>query len=69
MVIKWLGRMLDRESAAHDSRRFQTRLRAAKPRESGACMEDVDYRARASWTARCSESSGMAPGSPDTAAS
>jgi DNA replication protein DnaC len=45
MVIKWLGRMLDRESAAHDSRRFQTRLRAAKPRESGACMEDIDYRA------------------------
>lgn len=43
--VEWIGLMLDRESAARDSRRFQTRLRAAKLRESGACMEDVDYRA------------------------
>ena len=43
--VEWIGLMLDRESAPRDSRRFQTRLRAAKLRESGACMEDVDYRA------------------------
>ena len=43
--VEWIGLMLDRESATRDSRRFQTRLRAAKLRESGACMEDVDYRA------------------------
>ncbi|MEI4235493.1 ATP-binding protein, partial [Roseovarius sp. D22-M7] len=39
------GLMLDRESAARDGRRFQTRLRAARLRETSACMEDVDYRA------------------------
>lgn len=43
--VEWIGLMLDRESAARDSRRFQTRLAAAKLRESSACMEDVDYRA------------------------
>jgi len=45
MVIEWVSLMCDRESAARDSRRLQTRLRATKPRESGACMEDIDYRA------------------------
>ena len=45
MVIEWIGLMRDSESATRDSRRFQTRLRAAKLRKSGACMEDVDYRA------------------------
>lgn len=43
--VEWIGLMLDRESAARDGRRFQTRLRAAKLRETSACMEDVDYRA------------------------
>ena len=43
--VEWIGLMLDRESAARDSRRFQTRLRAARLRETSACMEDVDYRA------------------------
>lgn len=43
--VEWIGLMLDRESAARDTRRFQARLRAAKLRETTACMEDVDYRA------------------------
>ncbi len=43
--VEWIGLMLDRESAARDSRRFQTRLRAANLRETNACMEDVNYRA------------------------
>lgn len=43
-LVEWIGLMLDRGSAARDSRRFQTRLRAAKLRETSACMEDVDYR-------------------------
>lgn len=43
--VEWIGLMLDRESATRDTRRFQTRLRAAQLRESSACMEDVDYRA------------------------
>ncbi|MBM2375679.1 ATP-binding protein, partial [Marivita cryptomonadis] len=41
--IEWIGLMLDRESATRDTRRFQTRLRAAKLRDSTACLEDVDY--------------------------
>ncbi len=32
--IEWIGLMLDRESATRDTRRFQTRLRAAKLRDS-----------------------------------
>jgi len=43
--VEWIGLMLDRESAARDTRRFQTRLGSAQLRESSACMEDVDYRA------------------------
>jgi len=43
--VEWIGLMLDRESTARDTRRFLTRLRAAKLRETTACMEDVDYRA------------------------
>jgi DNA replication protein DnaC len=43
--VEWIGLMLDRESAARDSRRFQTRLHAANLREASACMEDVNYRA------------------------
>ena len=45
MVIEWVSLMLECEGAAGDRRRFQTGLRAAKPRESGAWMEDIDYRA------------------------
>jgi len=43
--VEWIGLTLDRESSARDTRRFQTRLRAAKLRETSDCMEDVDYRA------------------------
>jgi DNA replication protein DnaC len=41
---EWLGLLLDREVACRDTRRFQTRLRAARLRHGQASIEDVDYR-------------------------
>jgi DNA replication protein DnaC len=41
---EWLGLLLDREMASRNTRRFQTRLRAARLRHSQAAIEDVDYR-------------------------
>lgn len=42
--VEWIGLMLDREQARRGTRRFQSRLRAAKLRHSDACMDDVNYR-------------------------
>jgi len=41
---EWLALLLDREAASRSTRRFQTRLRAARLRHSQAAIEDVDYR-------------------------
>ena len=41
---EWLALLLDREAANRNTRRFQTRLRAARLRHSQAAVEDVDYR-------------------------
>ena len=41
---EWLALLLDREAANRDTRRFRTRLRAAKLRHGQAAIEDVDYR-------------------------
>jgi len=41
---EWLGLLIDRERANRSTRRFQTRMRAAKLRHAGAAIEDVDYR-------------------------
>src|SRR5260370_7252826 len=41
---EWLALLLDREVASRSTRRFQTRLRAARLRHSQASIEDVDYR-------------------------
>src|SRR5262245_18042184 len=41
---EWLALLLDREEADRNTRRFQTRLRAARLRHSQATIEDVDYR-------------------------
>jgi DNA replication protein DnaC len=41
---EWLGLLIDREMANRTTKRFQTRLRAAKLRHGGACIEDVDFR-------------------------
>ena len=38
-----LGLLLDREITARETRRLQTRLRAAKLRQDG-CIEDIDFR-------------------------
>ena len=42
---EWLGLLIDREAANRSTKRFQGRMRAAKLRNSGAAIEDVDYRA------------------------
>src|SRR5713101_2153510 len=41
---EWLALLLDREAVDRNTRRFQTRLRAARLRHSQAAIEDVDYR-------------------------
>src|SRR6516165_11918974 len=41
---EWLALLLDREAANRNTRRFQTRLSAARLRHSHAAIEDVDYR-------------------------
>ena len=43
---EWLGLLVDREEARRETRRYESRLRAAGLRHVGACPEDVDYRAR-----------------------
>jgi DNA replication protein DnaC len=41
---EWLALLLDREAANRNTRRFHTRLCAARLRHSQAAIEDVDYR-------------------------
>lgn len=41
---EWLALLIDREVANRTTKRFQTRLRAARLRHGGAAVEDVDYR-------------------------
>jgi DNA replication protein DnaC len=39
---EWLGLLIDRESANRTTKRFQTRMRAAKLRHVGAAIEDAE---------------------------
>lgn len=41
---EWLALLVDREVADRTTKRFQSRMRAAKLRHVGAAIEDVDYR-------------------------
>lgn len=41
---EWLGLLVDREAASRATRKFQSRMRAARLRHVGASVEDVDYR-------------------------
>ncbi|MBS3824900.1 MAG: IS21-like element helper ATPase IstB [Wenzhouxiangellaceae bacterium] len=41
---EWLGLLIDREATNRSTKRYQTRMRAAKLRHVGAAIEDVDYR-------------------------
>lgn len=41
---EWLGLLIDRETASRSTKKFQSRMRAAKLRHVGACIEDVDFR-------------------------
>ena len=43
---EWLGLLADREEASRETKRYETRIRAARLRHVGACPEDVDYRTR-----------------------
>jgi DNA replication protein DnaC len=42
---EWIGLLIDREATNRSSKRYQSRMRAAKLRHVGAAIEDVDYRA------------------------
>jgi len=42
---EWLGLLTDREASSRSTKKFQSRMRAARLRHVGACIEDVDYRA------------------------
>ena len=41
---EWLGLLIDREASSRSTKKYQSRMRAAKLRHVGACVEDVDYR-------------------------
>lgn len=41
---EWLGLLIDREAASRSTKKFQSRMRTAKLRHAGACVEDVDFR-------------------------
>lgn len=41
---EWLGLLIDREAASRSTKKFQSRMRTAKLRHAGACIEDVDFR-------------------------
>jgi DNA replication protein DnaC len=41
---EWLGLLIDREAASRSTKKFQSRIRTAKLRHVGACIEDVDFR-------------------------
>ncbi len=41
---EWLGLLIDREATNRSTKKFQSRMRAAKLRHVGASLEDVDYR-------------------------
>lgn len=43
---EWLGLLVDRESSSRETKRFDSRMRAAKLRHGGAVPEDVDYKTR-----------------------
>lgn len=42
---EWLGLLIYREAANRSTKRYQSRMRAAKLRHGGAAIEDVNYRA------------------------
>lgn len=43
---EWLGLLTDREETSKETKRYESRMRAARLRHVGASPEDVDYRAR-----------------------
>ena len=47
---EWLGLLVDRESSSRETKRFESRMRAAKLRHGGAVPEDV---AGGGWTKPC----------------
>ncbi len=43
---EWLGLLIDREATSRETKRFESRMRTARPRHVGAAPEDVDYKTR-----------------------
>ncbi len=43
---EWLGLLIDREATSRETKRFESRMRPARPRHVGAAPEDVDYKTR-----------------------
>lgn len=43
---EWLALLVERESVNRETKRFESRMRAARLRHAGASPEDVNYRAR-----------------------
>ena len=64
---EWLALLLDREVGNRNTRRFQTRLRAARLRHSQAAIETSITARRGGSTKHCSSSWRRAAGSPSTA--
>ncbi len=44
--LEWLGLLADRQKTAQETKRFNSRLRAARLRHVGAAPEDVDFRTK-----------------------
>jgi len=42
---EWLGLLIDREASSRSTKKYLSRMRTAKLRHVGACVEDVDFRA------------------------
>lgn len=43
---EWLGLLIDREATSRETKRFESRMRTARLRHTGAAPEDVDYKTR-----------------------
>lgn len=61
---EWLALLIDREVVSRNTRRFETRMRAARLRHAGAAIEASTIARPASSTRRCSRGWRRRDGSP-----
>lgn len=64
---EWLGLLIEREVANRTTKRFESRMRTARPRHGAACIEDVDFHTPPSSTRQCSRNWPQGAGSPRNA--